>query len=462
MKGPGSLVLPGLALVLVLGLRGDAPGTRVVLERLFSRRLVNRVHLRDAHYRARLEALAPEQVAGLLRAAGDYQVYDYLKRLYGFVASQQALRDAPEGERESATFIMGDRSDRFYANGERFFRLNPEARTEYTVTGLRSLAEVRDWLAEHAPRNRLPWGIVNIVVHTYEWGGMAIPVARDGSGRADYVALWTAVEGGRFPPLPDSLADVRTDIRVQGCAFGRDRPMLTLLSVAFGAADPQRPIVRSSRYFVSYETVWRGGRAVGAHQYLAEYWHVPYPLYRKPGRGVLVRAFTRKYPDAGVDWDGALRRDRAQVPGEPYGHSYHLPVNWLVVYSDSSALPDSAALRDTLAFVSAQAELVERLTGFGLAPGDLRWRLAETLFFTAESVARPAILAEGKGSVMCVQRELTEPDPDRAGQRRPVRAPATNTTYYGAEIPAREPSFPPGWNVPFEPDREAPAAGKPS
>ncbi len=440
------MVLPGLAVVMMLVFPGDSPATGTVLDRLLARRLVNRVHLTESRYRARLEAMTPEMVGRLMRSAGDYRVYDYLKRLYGFVSSRQALRRAPAGERPGATFIMGPRSDDFYANGERYFRLNPEARTEYSVGGLRSLSEVRDWLEQHPPAGR-PWGVVNIVVHTYEWGGMAIPVMKHERGRADYVALRTAVEGGRFRPLADSLVDVRTDIRVQGCAFGRDQAMLELLSIAFGGNDYQRPVVRSSRFFVSFETEWRGGRAVGAHQYLSEYWHVPYPLYRKPGRPVLVEAFEAKYPDAGVDWSDALGRRRARRRGQAYGHSYHLPVNWLVVYDDSNALLADTARADTAAWVRAQAELVDRLTDLGLSADDFRWQLRDTVFGAGESIVRPAVMIEGMGSVMCVQREMTEPDPGDPERRRRVRALPGDTAFFGAVVPAREPEHPPGENV---------------
>lgn len=442
------MFLPGLALLFAFLLSGDAPGTGTVLERLFGRHEVSRVHLADPGYRARFEAMSPEQVTRFLPRVRDAAVGQYLREVLGFTRSLSALRQAPGGERPSVTFIMGDLGDRFYANADRFYRLNEEERTEYVILSLRSLEEVRDWLEENLPRPGLPWGVVNIVVHTYQWGGLSVPVMKGGTGRTDKVSLYLAMRDSRFSPLPDSVVDVRTDIRIQGCALGRDRKLLALLCEAFGGRDPQRPALRSSKYFVFYETTWRNRRPVAAHQYLAEYWHVPHSLYSRPGDAELVRRFEKRYPDEDLDWRAALGRARPRLTGDAYSHSYNVPVSWLVVYDDTAG---RRAGRQPFERVLEQEALVAHLGDLGLSPDEFRWVLTDTILLDEHGVQRATLIIEGLGSVMCVQREMAEPDPDRPGTMRRVRPPVTDTSYYGAEVPAREPAALPGFNIAFEP-----------
>ncbi len=442
------MLLPGLALLPAFLLPGDSPDTDAVLERLFARSEVNRVHLAEPRYRARFEAMSPEQVTRFLPRARDAAVGQYLREVLGFTRSLSALRQAPDGERPSVTFIMGGLGDRFYANADRFYRLNQEERTEYVVVSLRSLAEVRDWLEHNLPHSGLPWGVVNIVVHSYEWGGLSVPVVEGEAGRTDNISLYLAMRDGRFSPLPDSVVDVRTDIRIQGCALGRDRKLLALLCEAFGGRDPQRPAVRSSKYFVFYETTWRNGRPVAAHQYLAEYWHVPYSLYSWPGDAELVRRFERRYPDLDVDWRTALGRTRPRHTGDAYSHSYNVPVSWLVVYDDTAG---RRAGRQPFERVLEQEDLVAHLGDLGLSPDEFRWVLTDTMLLDEHGVQRATLIIQGLGSVMCVQREMAEPDPDRPGTMRQVRPLVTDTSYYGAEVPAREPAASPGFNIAFEP-----------
>jgi len=262
----------------------------------FHHGVVTPYHVADVRFRARMEAMPSAEVERLLAGQEDAAVADYLARFVQFRREQEALGAAPEGERMSVTFILGSDAgeDRFYTAAADFYRYDSAERTEIVETSLRSLGEVRDFLARR-PANHLPWGVVNLVTHSYEWGGLAVPV-RPGYGRTDAVSLGLAIRSGDLEPLPDSAVDCRTDVRIQGCALGRDSSFLALLSTALGGADIQRPRVRSSRCFVFFESARQNGGRARARQFLADYWYVVHPKGRRPGNPELARWLAERYP----------------------------------------------------------------------------------------------------------------------------------------------------------------------
>jgi hypothetical protein len=147
---------------------------RAVREQRFRVGLLGPEHLADPGFRARLEGMRPEQVERYLARATDAAIADYLQRLLVFSREQAALAAAPEGSREGVTFIMGeDRNsdNRFYQAAADYYASDSGARTERLERNLRCLADVREYLANHRPSNGRPWGVVNIVAHSYEWAG---------------------------------------------------------------------------------------------------------------------------------------------------------------------------------------------------------------------------------------------------------------------------------------------------
>ena len=90
---------------------------RALKERRFRTYQLDAVLLTDPGFRARLEAMPPEQVEQYLGCATDAGVADYLQRLLQFSREQAALAAAPAGAREGVTFIMGEdrnQANRFY------------------------------------------------------------------------------------------------------------------------------------------------------------------------------------------------------------------------------------------------------------------------------------------------------------------------------------------------------------
>jgi hypothetical protein len=419
---------------------------RALKERRFRTHRLDVSHLADPGYRARLEAMKPDQVEEYLAYATDAAIADYLQRLLEFSREQAALAAAPAGAREGVTFIMGeDRNpeNRFYQAATDYYTTDVSARTEHLERNLRCLADVRDYLENHRPTGG-PWGVINIVAHSYEWGGLSVPV-REGQGRTDLVALRLAIASGELKPLGDSVVDCQTEIRIQGCALGRDTALLRLASVAFGGADRQRPRVGSSRYFVYYESQREGGLVESAGQFFADYWYVVYPKGQRPGNAELARRFAERYPTETTDWRAALGRAAPRWPGDAYYRMLSLPATWVAVYPESVALPPFGTATARRAWLEAQTELGQRLSGLGLELDDFLWSVRDTMVLDNDTV-KPAILAVGRGTIACVEQDVVMPDTWPWFVRR-VYGSTSRPLFWQEDAPAHPAAQPPGFNV---------------
>jgi len=392
--------------------------------------------------------MRPEQVEWYLSRATDAAIADYLQRLLQFSREQAALAAAPAGPREGVTFIMGeDRNpeNRFYQAATDYYSSDSSARTEHLERNLRCLADVRDYLENHRPAGG-PWGMVNIVAHSYEWGGLSVPV-REGEGRTDLTALRLAIASGELKPLADSVVDCRTDFRIQGCALGRDTALLRLTSVAFGGRDLERPKVGSSRYFVYYEAQRDGGRVSSAGQFFAEYWYVVYPKGQRPGNEELARRFAERYPTDTIDWRAALGRSGPRRVGDAWYRMLRLPATWVTVYPESVALPCLRTAMERRTWLEAQSELDGWLRGLGLGLDDFLWSARDTAVVDSGTV-KPAILAVGRSTIACIERDVVTSD-TASGLVRRVYGSATRPLFWQEDAPARPPAQPAGYNVAF-------------
>jgi len=420
---------------------------RVLKERRFRTCQLDGGHLAEAGYRVRLEAMSPEQVQRYLASATDAAIADYLQRLLQFSREQAALTAAPLGAREGVTFIMGeDRSpdNRFYQAATDYYTTDDSARTEHLERNLRCLADVRDYLENHRPAGG-PWGVVNIVTHSYEWGGLSVPV-REGEGRTDLTSLRLAIGSGALKPLSDSVVDCRTELRIQGCALGRDTALLRLLGVAFGGPDIERPRVGSSRYFVYYESVRDAGRVGSADQFFAEYWYVVYPKGKRPGNVELARRFAERYPHEGLDWRSALGRTGPRWAGDAWRRMLSLPATWVTIYPESAALPRLGTPSARRVWLEAQAELGQRLWGIGLGLDDFVWSVRDTAVMDS-GIRKPAVLAVGRSTIACVEREVLMPDLVWPWLQRRVRASGQDELFFESVAAARPAERPLGENV---------------
>jgi len=394
--------------------------------------------------------MRPEQVERYLARATDAAIVDYLQRLLEFSREQAALASAPAGAREGVTFIMGEdrnQDNRFYQAATDYYSTDSAARTDHLERNLRCIADVRDCLLNHRPANGLPWGVVNIVSHSYEWGGLSVPV-REGEGRTDLTSLRLAIGSGALTPLPDSVVDCRTEFRIQGCALGRDTALLRLLGLAFGGPDLQRPRVGSSRYFVYYESVRDGGQTVSADQFYAEYWYVVYPKGQRPGNAELARRLAERYPDDTVDWRAAMGRTGPRRSGDAYYRMLSLPATWVTIYPESSALPFVRAQAARRSWLEGQAELMDRLSDAGLGLDDFVWSVRDTAVLDS-GIRKPAILAVGRSTIACVEREIMRPDQVRPWLLRRVLASGQDELFFEWVTSARPAEKLLGENVAF-------------
>jgi hypothetical protein len=439
-----------LALAVLLGLGAWLAVPRALKEQRFRNGLVGPEHLIACAYRARLEGMRPEQVEWYLSRATDAAIADYLQRLLRFSREQAALATAPAGPREGVTFIMGeDRNpyNRFYQAATDYYTTDSAARTEHLERNLRCLADVRHYLENHRPTNGLPWGVVNIVSHSYEWGGLSVPV-REGEGRTDLTSLRLGIGSGAIKPLGDSVIDCRTVFRIHGCALGRDTALLRLLGIAFGGSDLRRPRVGSSRNFVYYESVRDGGQVVSANQFFAEYWYVVYPKGQRPGNTELAKRLAERYPDVSIEWRSALGRSGPRSPGDAWYRMLSLPATWITIYPESSALPAVRTQAARWSWLEGQAELRSRLAGAGLGLDDFVWSVRDTAVLDSGR-RKPAILAVGRSTIACIERELLAPDSARSAGSCRVSGTDQESLFYEWVVPAKPAVRPPGENVMF-------------
>lgn len=210
--------------------------------------------------------------------------------------------------RESIAFVMGApeplrEPNLFYRGATAYLTLNPIGQLEPNA---RSLQDVKNFLANHAPANGLPWGDVHIVVHASEEGFLQTPIVPGGRD-ADPLTIQPFVTNGELS-LPDNLLDRQSVIRIRGCAAGRSQVMLESLSKAFGGNDPQRPVVRAPKHLQSYEYTPRnwgpGGQdPTSADEFLMELFLLGFPTSQVPNDRDLRAQFAATFPGTGINWN---------------------------------------------------------------------------------------------------------------------------------------------------------------
>ncbi len=308
--------------------------------------------------------------------------------------------------RQNITFIMGEDKDPdnpYYTQAENYYRTNPEARTEWLVTHLRSLKEVRDYLTEHAQGK---WGIINLVVHSNEWTGMGVNVLPEGA-RATSESIYAAIDEGHFPPLPSDIADERTELQLHACALGKNEDLLDAISTAFGGEAKGSPTVRSTKKFIQYITT-----ANNTERHLSEYWYTTFKTGYRPHNIRLTKELEGKYPYAPVYFYEALKRTQPRFAGDSYHYFFNVPVNWVVTFPTKADRPKLDTDEAKEAFLQNQVELLEQVAELGIAPEKFRWQYKYIDHTFEDGTTEPAILIKGKTSVLCILKSITAPQPE--------------------------------------------------
>jgi hypothetical protein len=338
--------------------------------------------------------------------------------------------------RESITFIMGEDGEtagpatknRYYTQAKQYYQLNPEARTERLITNLRSLQAVRDYLESNPPANGQPWGRINMVVHSNEWTGMEAPVLPDGK-RTDVKKLRAAMESGAFPPLVNELIDSETEMMIFGCALGRDRELLETLSEAFGgeAPDLQRPVVRSSRYFVNYFTETVNGRPLKSQRMLTDFRYAFFKTGYQPADYKLVQQLKKRYPGDSINYSAALSRSAPDFPGQSYHHTFKVPVVLLVTYDKAEDRPDFGTEEKCMAWLDTQTQLDSVFLDFELDKSLFTWTFQKIRYEQEDGSKVPAVKLIGLCDILCI----LDPLKDKNGN---LLAPAFDDPLYFAQV----------------------------
>lgn len=320
---------------------------------------------------------------------------------------------APAGDREDITFILGEDSgptNRYYTNARAYYESHPDARTEHLVTHLRSLLGVRDYLESHPPANGHPWGRINLVVHSNEWTGMETPVLPGGK-RSDAPKIQAAIDQGYFPPIVDALIDQKTEIVVFGCALGRDETILHTLRAAFGGAegDPERPQVRSSRYFINYLSEWVGGRPHSCRRLLTDFRYAFYPTGYRPADYQLVDQLQRSYPNDSMAYSGALARKAPRFAGDSYHHTFRVPIVKVVLYERPEDRPDFSTETARSAWFAQQTDLDSVFSAYQLTKEQFTWTYQKIRYEVAPGEKVPAVKLIGLCDVVCILQPLQDP-----------------------------------------------------
>jgi len=168
-----------------------------------------------------------------------------------------------------------------------------------------------------------------------------------------------------------------------------------MLSKAFDGAR-----VHSARYFNIFERT-----EVGVKRYLADYRYVVFPNGTFPGNQAVARNLAARYPKDTTDWHEALQRIEPRFSGDSYVHYFVVPVEWMVLYDASAALPKPQTEVEKQTWVASQPELMTCLDTMGLLPSHFQWTIQQTSY-----KGQPALTADGLAKVYCVIQPLKDAD----------------------------------------------------
>lgn len=313
----------------------------------------------------------------------------------------------PPVAREDITFILGEDhnfKNPYYREATDYYRLNSDSRTEYLITECRSLLEVRNWLINHPPHNKLPWGLINLVSHGSQWLGINIPVI-PGSEIVNTDRLNKFVSDSIFKPLPDSLIDHETEIFIHGCGIGNNRALLKAVSKAFGGNE-NRPVVRASKVFEYYTSTKNNGRPITCQHFLAKVWFLFFKSGQQPEDPVIISDLKKTYPDEKTDWADALKREYPRWPGDLYHYTFTIPLTCILKYTKKDSLPDLSSEEKKLKWVGRQPEIRDFIKMVNIPANRFNWLITKISYLDEKKVRQPAIWVKANCSVFCLLKPL--------------------------------------------------------
>jgi len=155
---------------------------------------------------------------------------------------------------------------------------------------------------------------------------------------------------------------------------------------------------------------------------------------RQRGAG---KAVCRTLPCRAIDWPSALGRSGPRWPGDVWYRMLSLPATWVTVYPESVALPRLSTSTARRTWLEAQAELGQRLTSLGLGLDRFSSGPRATTS-VVDSGREAAILAVGRGTIACIERDVVTTD-TLSGSLRRVYGSAAQPLFWQEDAPARLP-----------------------
>ena len=328
------------------------------------------------------------------------------------------------------TFILGEDKDLdnpYYQQAEKYYRNHPTEKTEEVITHCRSISAMRNYLNENPPVNQAPWNKINIVVHSNQWNGIGVPVSDDGT-RTTTAILQSAIDNGEICPLPKNIINKNTSFNFHACGLGQNQAMLNQLAFAFSGDKKQKANVRSSRYFVFYNAEKNNSDKV--EKYLSHFWYAFYKTGYRPGDLKLSKELSRLNPTASEDWQDALSRKKPRFPGDLYHYTFNIPVSWTMTYENKTDRPSIDNQTDQENWLNEQTDLMEALKQYGIPMEKFRWQFKETMYEFEDGSIEPAIVANGKVSILCVLKAMVDED-NGSGSYPPFQPDLNDGAYYG-------------------------------
>lgn len=225
-------------------------------------------------------------------------------------------------QHNAVTFIMGDDEDAdnpFYAAATAYFEHHPDESGAELITHLRTLSDVRQWLAD----NRSPgvWRKINIVAHGSAWTGLGVPITRD------------EIEDGSFPlelrfdpalALDESLISADTEIRLYGCGLGQSPRLLNQVAEFFGGLDNQRPAVYSPRDPLAFAAQHFDATTATVDYELLQHWSLIGNTQSPWTDDRLARELRQRYGDQQA-WLEVLASPQTRLTVSPVTFSIKIP-----------------------------------------------------------------------------------------------------------------------------------------
>jgi hypothetical protein len=342
-----------------------------------------------------------------------------------FLGSCTQAGAAQATQRETITFVFGPDDDAEHpliALARAYYRDDPLERTDRVIADLGCLLDALNYLQSQPPANGQPWGIVNIVAHGNDVGIFSAPLLR-GEDAISPERLSQAIRDKLLSPLPLTILDEQSEIRLIGCGLGRNTQLLRLMSQVLGRRPGRRPLVSSSLFYTSFGSlsghVFRClARACSVPMRTSE--HVDDPQVNRR-----VRSCAR---EIGTDVQAVSRRTRPRFIGDSYRHVAEGSFCWMAVFPTPTAPPrmETAYQRDR--WLSGDLDF-HRYLAINRIPWEPdQWTATPSTTAGRNRADSPSITVRGRVKKLFLVKPLAQEDP--SGAIVPLSPSWRDTRYY--------------------------------